>query len=414
MIVCRSSSFARCAALRFSLRDVCTVATLLCALVGSVRLGSAAEPVSFETKVLDENAGKVVYAVTTADVDGDGKIDVVAVTENRVVWYQNPTWKPRVIIADQTERDNVCIAPFDIDGDGKVDFALGAGWTKIGTIQWLTRGASLDDKWKVHFIGKEGWTHRMRWGDILGTGKPQLVISPLNKTEGNGIRLLALEIPKQPTTEAWRSHTLDHTLNAMHNHWMGDFDGDGKTDLLTSSMEGVFLFQPGTGAEVKKRQLGIGVPGTPTPQKTGAGEIRPGKLAGNRRFIATVEPMHGNHITVYTEPSDPTAMWTRHVIESQLTRGHAVGVADLDRDGSDEIVFGHSDKGTGPVLGPGVFYFQATAPDGSAWKKHSIDDGGVATEDLVTEDLNSDGFPDIIAGGRATHNVKVYFNRGKK
>ncbi len=55
---------------------------------------------SFEAKVIDPNIGKVCYAVTLADVDGDKKQDIVAVSENRVLWYQNPTWKPHVIIED--------------------------------------------------------------------------------------------------------------------------------------------------------------------------------------------------------------------------------------------------------------------------------------------------------------------------
>src|SRR5262245_19246707 len=151
---------------------------------------ATAADLQFEEVVIDAAAAKkVVYAVATADVDGDGRQDIVSVTENQVVWYQSPDWKKRIIIEDQTELDNVCIAPHDIDSDGKVDFALGAGWTTIGTIQWLSRGASLDEKWHVHAISIEPWTHRMRWADVLGTGRDQLVVSPLNATQGNGVRL---------------------------------------------------------------------------------------------------------------------------------------------------------------------------------------------------------------------------------
>ena len=70
---------------------------------------------TFKKVVLDPNIGKVCYAVTLVDVDGDGKQDIVAVTENQVFWYQAPDWHKRVIIKDQTKRDNVCIAPYDID-----------------------------------------------------------------------------------------------------------------------------------------------------------------------------------------------------------------------------------------------------------------------------------------------------------
>ena len=47
-----------------------------------------------------------------------------------------------------------------------------------------------------------------------------------------------------------------------------------------------------------------------------------------------------------------------------------------------------------------------------AGKKYLIDDGGMATEDLTVTDLNEDGYLDIVAVGRATHNVKIYLNQG--
>ncbi len=381
----------------------------------SLSLG-AAEPAkfSFETRVLDANVGNVCYAVSVADVDGDKLPDVVAVTENRVVWFQNPSWKLRVIIENQTEKDNVCIAPHDIDGDGKVDFALGAGWTKIGTLQWLTRGASLDEKWHVHYINTEGWLHRVRWGDILGTSKPQLVISPLNKTTAqDGVRLTAFEIPANPKTDRWKPTVLDQHLNAMHNHWMGDFNGDGKIDVLAASMEGVTLIErQGTGT-FSAIKLADGEPGAPTAQVTGAGEIKVGKW-GAKKFIVTVEPMHGHSVVVYTEPAAGEKLWIRNVLDKTLKRGHALGVADFNGDGRDEIVLGHSDVGAGDPKGPGVFLYTSTDADGKVWQKSIVDNGGIATEDLVVEDFNGDGLPDIAAGGRATHNVKLYLSQKAK
>jgi hypothetical protein len=377
----------------------------------------AAEIPEFETREIDPKVGEVCYAVTAADVDGDKKTDVVAVSENRVVWYHNPDWKQRVIIADQTERDNVCIAPLDIDGDGQIDFALGAGWLNnknLGTIYWLSRGKSLDDRWTVHAIGSESWTHRMRWGDILGKGKPQLVVSPLNKTIGAGVRLLAFEIPADPRTDPWKSTVLDGALNAMHNHWMIDLDGDGQTDAVTASQEGVFVIRRDSEGKIVKRQIGSGAPGPDEPQKRGAGEIKVGRLPGGIPFIATVEPMHGNAIVVYTRPAAGESLWKRNVLDETLKRGHAVWVADIDRDGCDELVIGHSDRGTGEIAGPGVFIYDAADDTGTKWTKHVVDNGGIATEDLVVADFNDDGWPDIVAGGRATHNVRVYFNKGVK
>lgn len=391
---------------------------LLLALSCFALTGRAAEIPSFEAHDIDPHVADLCcYAVTLADVDGDKKTDIVAVTESRVVWYHNPDWKPRVIIDNQTERDNVCIAPYDIDGDGKIDFALGAGWLNnknLGTIYWLSRGKTLDDRWSVHPIGRESWTHRMRWGDILGTGRSQLVVSPLNKTTGNGVQLQAFEIPAQPKTDPWRATLLDADLNAMHNHWMVDLDGDGKSDAVTASQEGVFLIRRDEKGAIVKQKLADGAPGPDAPQQRGAGEIKVGRFKGNVPFIVTIEPMHGNSVVVYTEPAFGEKLWTRHVVDDTLKRGHAIGVADVDHDGSDELIIGHSDKGIGEIAGPGVFIYDPADSSGEKWTKHIVDNGGIATEDLVVDDLDGDGWPDIVAGGRATLNVKLYVNQGTK
>ena len=374
--------------------------------LAGLHLSAAAEDgfPKFEHRVIDPKIGNVCYAVTPADVNGDGKRDIVAVSENRVLWYQAPDWKPHVMIKDQTPRDNVCIAPLDIDRDGKIDFALGAGWTSKGTLHWIRRGRSLTARWQVHQIGTERWTHRMRWADVLGKGRPQLVISPLNATIGKGIRLLAFQIPGNPAKDRWMPSVLNHDLNRVHNHWHVDFDKNGVIDTLVASREGVHLVRRGKDGWIRTR-LGTGAEGT-NPNQRGAGEIKLGRLSGGRTYIATVEPMHGTSLAVYTAPQKKGSLWQRHVIDSGFRRGHALWTADVDGDGSDEIVFGHSDT----PKAPGVNVYDAKDNSGTKWAKHVIDAGGVATEDLVVADFTGDGRPDIVAGGRATHNVKLYIN----
>src|SRR6056297_1932604 len=377
---------------------------------------TAAEPFPrFEAITLDANVGKVCYAVTLADVDGDGDQDVVAVSESRVIWYDNPSWQQHTIIDGQTPKDNVCIAPHDIDGDGRIDFALGAGWTKQGTIHWVARSGASDGSWNVHFIGQEPWLHRMRFADVLGMGKPQLVVSPLNATQGEGVRLTAFQVPEDAVSDRWKPTVISGNLNRMHNHYHADLDGDGMVDTLTASREGVHWIHQRNGTW-QQVQLGAGIM-TADPNDAGAGEIKMGRLASGRRFLVTVEPMHGHTVTVYLEPAEKTApgatdqtpagqtpLWARHEIATGFVRGHALWPADVDGDGDDEIVFGHSD--TPETFG--VIIFDATATDGTAWQRHVVDSGTMACEDLIVADLTGDGKLDIVAGGRNTHNVKLY------
>jgi hypothetical protein len=382
-------------------------------LLSALSLTVLAADLKFDEVVIDPAAAKkAVYAVAVADVDGDGRLDIVSVNENQVLWYQAPNWKKRIIIEDQTELDNVCIAPHDIDGDGKIDFALGAGWTKVGTIQWLSRGASLDEKWHVHTIGVEPWTHRMRWADVLGTGRPQLVVSPLNATQGNGVRLLAFEVPANPQSDPWPSTVLDDALNRMHNHWHVEHGDERRIVTVTASQEGLHAIWRKDDGTFGKRQIGSGMPGD-KPDNSGAGEVKIGRFQGGRPFMATIEPMHGTTVAVYTAP-DPLPegqLADRHVLDDSLKQGHGVWTADLDGDGGDEIVIGHREAGDGPVKGPGVYVFTVASNDGSRWTKHVIDDGGMACEDLLCADLDGDGKLDILAGGRATLNLKLYLKR---
>ncbi|MDG2390837.1 MAG: VCBS repeat-containing protein [Planctomycetaceae bacterium] len=365
----------------------------------------AAEIPEFEHIVLDANIGKVCYAVTVADVNNDGKPDPVALSENRLIWFENPTWKPHVILEDQLDLDHVCLAPHDIDGDGLIDFAVGAGWTKKGTIQWVSRDKeNPDGLWKVYPIHIEPWVHRMQFADVLGTGKPQLTVSPLNKTEGDGARLLAFEIPDNPRTDRWPMTVMSHQFNRMHNHW--HFLGV----TLTASQEGVH-FLNSANDQFEVQQISLGASGN-SPAQSGAGEVKLGIAKRGKWIIAAVEPMHGNNLVVYLKNPRPDDTWKRVILDDKLGRGHALWLADIDGVKGHEIIIGHSEPATGDIKGPGIYIFTKENEPGTEWKKHILDNGGIAVEDLIAHDFDGDGDIDILAGGRHTHNVKLYLNQG--
>jgi hypothetical protein len=226
------------------------------------------------------------------------------------------------------------------------------------------------------------------------------------------VRLLAFEIPDDPTKDMWPSTVIDDTLNRMHNHWHVKFGQPQKVLTVTASQQGLYAFWRNDDGALKSRKVGSGMPGD-TPETSGAGEVKIGLLEKDRHFMATIEPMHGTAVVVYTAP-DPLPegqLADRHVIDDTLKGGHAVWTADLDGDGGDEIVIGHREPGEGDIKGPGVYVYTADDATGTRWTKHVLDNGGMACEDLLCGDLNADGRPDIIAGGRATLNVKLYISR---
>jgi hypothetical protein len=48
------------------------------------------------------------------------------------------------------------------------------------------------------------------------------------------------------------------------------------------------------------------------------------------------------------------------------------------------------------------------------WAQHDIDPGGWRWSELAATDLNGDSRIDLIALGRATKNLRVYWNEGPK
>lgn len=356
----------------------------------------------------------VVYAVLTADVNNDGNLDVVAINETQAMWFENPSWQKHVILDAKTEKDNVSIAAHDIDGDGALDFAIGAAWRPRdtaggGTLQWIQRGGEAEP-WSMHPIGFEPTLHRMRWADVDADGKQELIVAPLhgrgtappNWWEGNGARLLVMRPPADPVNQPWPQEVADDSLHIVHNVWAVNFDSDPADEILAASYEGVHLLDRGSDGTWSKRKLGDGFGGE---EIKGAGEIKLGRLANGKRYLSTVEPWHANHIVIYEEPADASSAWTRRILTDQLGGGHALWTADLDGDGDEELAVGWREKGQGDFAQPGVAVF-----DPGGWGYQIIDAGGMATEDLTIADLNKDGRADIIAGGRSTSNVKIYWN----
>ena len=371
----------------------------------------------------------VGYCVLLVDINGDGKKDIVVADSQRIVWYENPTWKRRTILEGQSKPDNVSIAAYDIDGDGQLDLALAAEWKPFntkegGTLQWLRRGKTLDEPWTLYPIGEEPTIHRIRFVDLDGDGKSELVVAPLmgrestaknNWMDGRPVRILAYKIPGDPVHDRWTPRVVDESLHVVHNFWPVEAKRARGADLLTASYEGVNLLSHDVSGKWTRRRLGAGNQANPKSNR-GSSEVKEGMLKGGHKFIATIEPWHGNQVVVYTPPSDPgEGLWERHVLDEQLKWGHAVWCADLDGDGSDELIIGvRDDLSNNPGERQGVRIYKALDEHGMKWARQIVEDGGVAVEDMNVADLDGDGHIDLVAVGRQTHNIRIYWNEGAK
>lgn len=349
----------------------------------------------FREQVLDSTIS-IGYGLAVGDVDGDGKADVLLADKKQVVWYRNGDWKKFVMAEDLTEMDNVCIAARDIDGDGKVEVAVGAQWnpgetsdsTKSGSVHYLVRPDNPVERWSPITLRHEPTVHRMRW--VKSGNKSFLVVLPLhgrnNKGgEGQGVRVYAYEFPKDVKSE-WKMNLLSNDMHMTHN--MAIDEADKNTKIYIAGKEGVRIHKAGISSTWSLEML---------PNAThGAGEVKLGKGS-----IATIEPMHGNSVVVYIGKN-----MIRNVLDTTLREGHAVGIADFNGSGKEQVVAGWRNPDKEGNTGIRIY---SPTNDGK-WSTEWLDKNGIACEDLQVADLNNDGKPDIIAAGRGTRNVKIYWN----
>jgi hypothetical protein len=256
--------------------------------------------------------------------------------------------------------------------------------------------------------------HRMRFAMV--EGKPALVTVPLmgrgstkeKYWSETGVNIRLHRIPADPTKSEWAAETISSAYHVPHNFHVVDLGDAPGLEMLIASFEGVGILRRTVGrwGEVP---LDAGDQTNPAGNR-GASEVKLGRFKGGAPFVATIQPWHGHQVVVYPDTPGVTRE-APQLIDDQLRWGHAIWCADLDGDGGDEIVVGVRDPLPGKAKS-GVRVYQLAA-NGKTWDKSELDPGGVAVEDLAVADLNADGKPDIVAVGRQTKNVRIYWNERK-
>ena len=346
---------------------------------------------------------KMGYQLVVADLNVDGKPDIVVIDERstELAWYENPTWDRHVLATDVPRCINLEV--WDWDGDGKPEIAMAHNFEtnpekSVGNVLLLKSGEDVRQVWTKREIDRIPTAHRLRWIDPEGNGKKLLLVAPLV-----GLKARAPEYKDQAPVYLykpgeWKRVLLtDEPYGILHSIAPVRWDKRGE-QLLVASFSGIHLYRSAKEGAWKCEAIAKG--DTRACPECGTSEIKIGKV-GKHRIVAAIEPWHGNQVVVYTQSGKT---WERTVLESGMVNGHALAVGDLDGDKRDEIVAGFRGKGFQ------LYVFTAGDGAGKTWTRHVLDNGKMAAADCKIADFNGDGKPDIACSGASTGNVKVYMN----
>ncbi len=299
------------------------------------------------------------------DVNEDGWVDLICFDfpGREVYWLENPAgeetlWKRNLIDSIASNESPMMV---DVDGDGKMDLVFGN--EKLGQMAW-TKAIVKNKKvtWKktpISELNAKGiglFAHGLGWGDINGDGINDVII-----------RGGWWEAPKDIKTYPWKFHEADlgESCAQMITY---DFDGDGDADVVSSSAHeyGLWWYEQ-----------------------------------------------------VFDK--DQKSSFVTHTIDSTFSESHSLVLQDVNKDGLPDLITGkrfYSHQGRGPGgLEPAVLYWFELLKDGKnkpVWIKHLIDDTSGVGIQFVTEDVNKDGYLDIVIGNK---NGVFYFEQiapGKK
>lgn len=361
----------------------------------------------FQRQVLDAHVA-IGYGLAIGRVDADDKLDVILADQRQFVWYRGGDWKRFVLAENLTAHDNVCVAARDIDGDGLVEIAVGGQWNpgdtlRSGSVHYLVRPEDPTQRWHAVALPCDPTVHRMQWVKI-GPQRFQLAVLPLHgrgnvDAQGESVRLLLYDVPGDPLRERFPFEALDTGLHVTHNFDLRHNLADPSEGLWIGGREGLFIVYWREGVR-RSSPMGPMSPVEPDMDGyRGASEIRFG------RVNVTIEPFHGNELVQYL-PMPMGGPLRRHVLTTDLRQGHALVCADFLGTGGDQIAVGWREKNDAGEMGVRLY-----ALSESTWKAYPIDLEDMACEDLKAADLDGDGDLDLVASGRSTHNLVVYWNK---
>jgi hypothetical protein len=184
---------------------------------------------------------KNVEEAIFADLDGDGKLEVVSGTEGKtctLYWHReiDGKWQTDAFPAAKQTQMWMQAAALDLDGQHGIDLLV-ASKTKDAAVGWLQAPEKSDQlkAWTYHKLRDAGWIMSVTPHDVDGDGDADAVFSD---RKGARTGVFWLENPGAAANRdhvAWKEHSIGVQGKEVMFADIGDVNGDGLADVAAAA-----------------------------------------------------------------------------------------------------------------------------------------------------------------------------------
>lgn len=323
-------------------------------------------------------------ATLVFDIDKDGKDEIVIAGwgETSMVWYRKKGDSWEKYLLDNTnshiEAGGVC---HDIDGDGDLDILHGGSW-KINEVWWWENPYPDFDPgkaWTKYTIKDSGEKqhHDQAIGDFDGDGKPELVF--WNQQAG---KMFMADIPEKPKEKsAWKFKEIWSWDKKLKYEGLasGDINQDGTVDIVA----GGFWFEHQGNKYAPQKIDDYG------QSRSAVGDL----IKGGRPEVVLGSGDGVGPLNIYQWKNN---LWEKTVLIEEVVHGHTLQVLDADGDGNLDIFAAEMvlwANGNNPGSKTWILFGDGT---GNFVKEIIQEAADIGNHESKWGDVDGDGRPDFV------------------